>query len=128
MLDSKHKEVCINQFMSTLTNHVYCVYIQVKKRDVMNYTGDGEPPFCMIMISAEIVPSHLKFDVFLAGVDKPNRFQLTRETEYSNSQLCKLNEYTKCYFHDSPFSFLLLLIIWAHALPIFICIAIRFNK
>ena len=26
MLDSDHKEVCINQFMFTLTNHVCCVY------------------------------------------------------------------------------------------------------
>ena len=67
------------------------VCIQVNKRDVMKYTGDGEPPFCMITmrpISDETdPPSDLKCTVFLAGADAPNEFQLTRKVEYSGSQL-----------------------------------------
>ena len=62
MLDSEHREVCIDQFMSTLTNHVCCVYIQVNKLDVMKYTGDGVPPFCMITMrpfSDETTPPDL---------------------------------------------------------------------
>ena len=96
MLDSQHREVCIDQFMSTLTNHVCCVCIlQVKKRDLMRYTGDGELPFCMITmkpISDETTPSNLECTVFLEGTDLPNVLQLTRQVEYSNSQLhgCKL--------------------------------------
>ena len=85
MLDSKHKEVCITQFMSTLTKHVGCVNVQVNKRDVMKYTGDGEPPFCMITIepiSDETTSSHLECAVFLVGVEIPNRLQLTRTVEY----------------------------------------------
>ena len=92
MLDSEHKEVCIDQFMFTLTNHVCFVFLQVKKRDVMRYTGDGEPPFCMITIkhiSDDTTPSDLKFDVCLGGVDKPTRLQLTRKVD---SQLCKFTK------------------------------------
>ena len=90
ILDSEHKEVCIDQFM--FTNHVYCVYIQVNKRDVMNYTGNGDPPFCMITIepnSDKTTPSNLKFHVRLGGVDVPNILQLTRKVD---SQLRKLNK------------------------------------
>ena len=92
MLDSKHKEVCIDQFMSTLTNHVGCVCVQVNKCDVIKYTGDGEPPFCMITIepiSNVTTPLDLKCTVVLGGVDVPNRLQLTRTVEYS--QLCELD-------------------------------------
>ena len=71
------------------------VCIQVNKRDVMNYTGDGKPPFCMITIepiSDETTPSNLKnCSVFLVGVDVPNKLELTREVEYSSSQLGELN-------------------------------------
>ena len=69
------------------------VCVQVKKRDVMRYTGDGIPPFCMITIepvSDDIPPPDLKCTVFLAGVDVPNSLQLTRDAEYLNSQLCEL--------------------------------------
>ena len=94
MLESKHK-VCIDQFMSTLTNHVGCVRvcIQVNKYDVMKYTGVGEPPFCMITInpiSDEATPSNLECTVNLVGADVPNSLQLTRDVEYSNIQLCEL--------------------------------------
>ena len=73
------------------------VCIQVYKRDVMKYTGDGEPPFCMITIesiSDETPPPDLKCTVVLMGVDVPNRLQLTRTVEYSSSQLCELNGVT----------------------------------
>ena len=92
MLDSKHKEVCIDQFMSTLTNHVCCVCIQVNKLDVMKYTGDGVPPFCMITIkpiSDEIPPPNLACTIYLSGVAKPNRLQLTRKVETSHGRLCE---------------------------------------
>ena len=93
MLDSEHKEVCIDQFMSTLTTAIMLVVcIQVKKRDVMRYTG-GVPPFCLITIkpiSDETPSSDLeKCTVNLVGVDVPNSLQLTRKVEYSNSQLCE---------------------------------------
>ena len=69
--------------------------IQVNKRDVRNYTGDGEPPFCMItikLISDETPPPDLECTVILMGVDVPNRLQLIRKVEYSSSsQLCELN-------------------------------------
>ena len=71
------------------------VHIQVKKRDVMNYTGDGEPPFCIItmkLATDETPPSDLKCTVFLAGIDAPNDLQLTRKVEYSGNQLCELND------------------------------------
>ena len=75
---------------------MFVVCIQVNKRDVMKYTGDGEPPFCMITIkpiSDETIPSNLeKCTVYLVGVNVPNKLQLTRKVEYSNSQLCELNK------------------------------------
>ena len=68
--------------------------VQVNKDDVTNYTGDGEPPFCMITIkpiSDETPPSNLETcTVFLVGADVPNSLQLTRKVEYSNSQTCEL--------------------------------------
>ena len=71
---------------------MFVVCIQVKKHEVMKYTGDGEPPFCMITIkpiSDEITPSDLKCTVFLGGINVPNSLQLTRGVEYSSSQLCE---------------------------------------
>ena len=56
----------------------------------MWYTGDSEPPFCMITIkplSDETIPPDLKCTVFLVGVEVPNELQLTRKVEYS----CELN-------------------------------------
>ena len=94
MLDSEHREVCIGQFMSTLTNHVGCVCMQVNKYDVMKYTGDGVPPFCMITIkpiSDETTPPDLKCTVFLAGTDALNRLQLTRKAANSQLHVGELN-------------------------------------
>ena len=75
---------------------MFVMCVQVKKRDVMKYTGDGDPPFCMISIkpiSDETPPSNLeKCSVFLVGVDVPNELQLTRKVEYANSQLGELND------------------------------------
>ena len=77
---------------------MYVVCIQVNKRDVMKYTGDGKPPFCMITIKSiydETPPSNLeKCTVNLVGVNVPNELQLTRKMEYSNihDQLCELNK------------------------------------
>ena len=67
------------------------VCIQVNKRDIMKYTGDGDPPFCMITIkpiSDEVAPPNLACTIFLSGADKPNRLQLTREVEISHGRLC----------------------------------------
>ena len=67
---------------------------QVKKRDVMGYTGDGDPPFCMITIkpiSDETTPSDLKCNIFLQGIDAPNSLQLTRKVEHSGNQLLILS-------------------------------------
>ena len=88
-MNTKKYALTIN-FMSTLTNHAGCVFFQVNKYDVMKYTDKGVPPFCMITIkpiSDETTPSDLKFTVSLAGVNTPNILQLTRETDYSGSQL-----------------------------------------
>ena len=69
------------------------VYMQVDKYDVMKYTGDGEPPFCMITIkksiSDETTPSSLKCTVVLGRVDtlKNDILQLTRKVDYSSMQV-----------------------------------------
>ena len=69
---------------------MFVVCIQVNKRDVMKYTGDGEPPFCIVTIkpiSDETPPPDLECTVFLTGVDLPNSLQLTRKVEHSGNQL-----------------------------------------
>ena len=56
--------------------------IQVKKDDVVKYTGVGEPPFCTIDIKAvsnELTPANLKFTVNLGGF--ATRIELAREAE-----------------------------------------------
>ena len=73
---------------------MFVVCVQVNICDVMNYTGVGEPPFCMITIkhlSDETITSDLKCTVYLMGVNAPNRLQLSRKAD---SQLCKLKKDT----------------------------------
>ena len=88
---------------------MFVTCIQVKKHDVMKYTGDGEPPSCMITIKPindEITLSDLECTVILAGVTAPNKLQLTRNVEYSASQLCEL------------------LCLSAHALKAYVCVCV----
>ena len=62
--------------------------IQVKKDDVVNYTGVGEPPFCMIDIEAvsnDITPANLKFTVNLGGLVKT--MELSRDADNPCGQL-----------------------------------------
>ena len=58
------------------------VCLQVNKCDMVNYTGVGDPPFCMIDIKAisnEITSPSLKFTVNLGGF--ATRIELAREAE-----------------------------------------------
>lgn len=72
------------------------VCVQVNKHDIMKYTGDGMPPFCMITIkpiSDEAAPPNLACTIFLSGVAKPNRLQLSREVENSYRQYCQFHQF-----------------------------------
>ena len=64
------------------------VCIQVKRYDVVKYTGVGEPPFCTIEIKAisnETTPANLKFTVNLGGF--ATRIELSREAVNPYGQL-----------------------------------------
>ena len=64
------------------------VCIQVNERDMVNYTGVGEPPFCMIEIKAasnETTPANLKFTVGLEGLVKA--MELSRKAGNPSGQL-----------------------------------------
>lgn len=64
------------------------IIIQVTRRAIVGYTGDGKPP-CIVMtleaFSSGFTPPNLNFTVILTGVEKPNnQFQLTRTAENPN--------------------------------------------
>lgn len=64
------------------------MYLQVKRKDIDQYTGEDNPP-CIVMtlepVSSGITPPNLNFTVILTGIGKPNnQFQLTRTAENPN--------------------------------------------
>ena len=61
------------------------MYIQLKRKDIVGYTGEGEPP-CIVMtlkaVSSGITPPNLEFTVTLKGIGKSNnQLELKRTAE-----------------------------------------------
>ena len=64
------------------------MYIQVTRKAIDGYTGDGKPP-CIVMtleaVSSHTTPPNLNFTVILKGVGKTNnQFELKRMAENPN--------------------------------------------
>lgn len=64
------------------------MYIQVKRKVIVGYTGEGKPP-CIVMtleaVSSGITPPNLNFNVTLEGIGKTNnQFELKRTAENPN--------------------------------------------
>ena len=64
------------------------MYLQMKRKAIDEYTGEGEPP-CIVMtlkaVSSGFTPPNLIFTVILTGVGRPNnQFELKKTAENLN--------------------------------------------
>lgn len=64
------------------------MYIQVKRKEIVGYTGECKPP-CIVMtleaVASGITPPNLNFTVTLNGIGTPNnQLELKRTAENPN--------------------------------------------